>query len=167
MWHLLFFYKKIILWWDATSGWTFIFYFIFGSSGYNFLFLFLFFRPQKLRKRKGRKSTRVAGEEENGSPSPGRSRRDKRLMLRIGRAWSISCRPFSFLSSSRRWGDRFLGYFPSGRGGHKKQEKGFNRWPPITKNDWPLTAKEQIFQEPLNLSWTSLSFGRLFFLFCL
>ena len=25
-----------------------------------------------------------------------------------------------------------------------------------TKNDWPLTAKEQIFQEPLNLSWTHL-----------
>jgi hypothetical protein len=37
-------------------------------------------------------------------------------------------------------------------------QSGFNREPSITKNDWPSTAEELIFQEGFNILWTALIF---------
>ena len=34
-----------------------------------------------------------------------------------------------------------------------KEIREFNRGPSMTKNDWPSTAEEQIFQEGFNLLW--------------
>ena len=37
--------------------------------------------------------------------------------------------------------------------GSLENEREVNREPSITKNDWPSTAEEQIFQEGFNLLW--------------